>query len=84
MICAHYVKESTSDRATWYDRIIEGSLSRMVNFYARTLRSVLGFPFLTMIVFLATIAVTVLLYVKVPKGYFPSDDSGFIFGATRA
>jgi len=84
MICAHYVKESTSDRATWYDRVIEGSLSRMVNFYARTLRAVLGYPFLTMIVFLATIAVTVLLYVKVPKGYFPSDDSGFIFGATRA
>jgi len=84
MICAHYVKESTSDRATWYDRVIEGALSRMVNFYTRTLRSVLGFPFLTMVVFLATIAVTVLLYVKVPKGYFPSDDSGFIFGATRA
>ena len=84
MICAHYVKESTSDRATWYDRLIEGSLTRMVDFYARTLRTVLGFPFLTMIMFLATIAVTVLLYIKVPKGYFPSDDSGFIFGATRA
>src|SRR5690242_2003575 len=72
MICAYYVKESASGRATWYDRVIEGTLSRMVDFYARTLRAVLGFPFLTMIVFLATIAVTVLLYVKVPKGYFPS------------
>src|SRR6202007_1861369 len=67
MICAHYVKETTSDRATWCDRLIEGSLTRMVNFYARTLRIVLGYPLLTMIVFLATIAVTVLLYVKVPK-----------------
>ena len=84
MICAHYVRESASDRATWFDRIVEGSLSRVVDFYARTLRSVLQFPFLAMIVFLATIGLTVTLYVKVPKGYFPSDDSGFIFGATRA
>src|ERR1700752_2589816 len=84
MICAHYVKETTSDRATRFDRLIEGSLSAMIDFYARTLRGVLGYPFLTMIVFLATIAVTVLLYAKVPKGYFPNDDSGFIFGGTRA
>jgi len=34
--------------------------------------------------FLATIAATVALYVKVPKGYFPSDDSGLIIGGTRA
>jgi len=84
MICAHYVKETTSERATWFDRVIEGSLSRMVEFYARTLRTALGYPFLTMIVFLATIGVTVLLYAKIPKGYFPDDDSGFIFGSTRA
>ena len=44
----------------------------------------LGFPFLTMIVFFATIALTVTLYIKTPKGYFPTDDSGFVIGATRA
>src|SRR6202011_2443318 len=48
------------------------------------LRVVLRFPFLTMIVFFATIALTVTLYIKVPKGYFPNDDSGFVIGATRA
>ena len=84
MICAYYVKETTSDRATWFDRIVEGSLSRMVAVYARTLRSALDFPFLTMLVFVATIALTVTLYIKTPKGDFPEDDSGFIFGATRA
>ena len=45
---------------------------------------VLGFPFLTLIVFFATIALTVVLYIKTPKGYFPTDDSGFVIGATRA
>src|ERR1700712_4091635 len=84
MICAHYIKEATSDRATLFDRVVEGTLSRIVSFYERTLRVVLGFPFLTLIVFFATIALTVVLYIKTPKGYFPTDDSGFVIGATRA
>jgi multidrug efflux pump len=84
MICAHYIKTTTSDRATWLDRVVEGALSRMVSFYAWTLRAVLGFPLLTLVVFFATIALTVTLYIKTPKGYFPTDDSGFVIGATRA
>ena len=84
MICAHYIKAATSHDATWFDRIVEGALSRMVAFYARTLHIVLGYPFLTLIVFFATIALTVTLYIKTPKGYFPVDDSGFVIGATRA
>ena len=84
MICAHYIKETTSSSATWFDRIVEGSLSRVVAFYERTLRFVLDFPFLTLLVFFATIALTVTLYIKTPKGYFPVDDSGFVIGATRA
>ncbi|MBV8925389.1 MAG: efflux RND transporter permease subunit [Bradyrhizobium sp.] len=84
MICARYIREGTSGHATWFDRLIEGSLSRVVAFYERTLRTVLEFPILTMIVFAATIALTVTLYVKTPKGYFPVDDSGVIVGSTRA
>ena len=84
MICAHYIKATTSHSATRFDRIVEGALSRMVAFYARTLHVVLGFPFSTLIVFFATIALTVTLYIKTPKGYFPVDDSGFVIGSTRA
>ena len=84
MICAHHIREVTSGSATRFDRIVEGALSRMVAFYARTLRSVLGFPLLTLIVFFATIALTVTLYIKTPKSYFPVDDSGFVIGSTRA
>jgi multidrug efflux pump len=83
MICAHYIKAATSDKATWFDRVVEGSLSRVVAFYARTLRVVLNFPILTLIVFFATIALTVLLYIEIPKGYFPTDDSGFVIGKTK-
>src|SRR6201746_1772540 len=81
MICAHYIKEATSANATWFDRAIEGALSRVVAFYTRTLRVVLGFPFLPMGVFFAPLALTVTLYIKTPKGYFPVDDSGFVIGS---
>jgi multidrug efflux pump len=84
MICAHYIRHSTSDTLTWFDRLVEGSLARIVVFYARTLRTVLEFPLLTLLVFFATIALTVTLYIKTPKGYFPTDDSGFVIGSTRA
>ena len=84
MICAHYIKAVTSGSATWFDRVVEGTLSRMVAFYASTLRVVLDFPLMTLVVFFATIALTVTLYIKTPKGYFPVDDSGFVIGSTRA
>src|SRR4029078_12431083 len=84
MICAHYIKEATSDRATWFDRAIEGTLSRIVAFYTWAARAVLGFPFLTLLVVFATIALTVVLYIKTPKGYFPTDDSGFVIGSAHA
>src|SRR5438132_2502668 len=84
MICAHYIRQTTSGSATLFDRVIEGSLTRIVAFYARTLRTVLEFPLLRLLVFFATIALTVTLYLKTPKGDFPSDDSGFVIGATRA
>jgi multidrug efflux pump len=84
MICAHHIREGLSDRATWFDRVVEGVLRPTVNAYGRTLRAVLGYPLLTMLVFAATIAATVTLYVKVQKGYFPTDDSGLIIGGTQA
>jgi multidrug efflux pump len=84
MICAHHIRHGLSDRATWFDRVVEGVLQPVIRGYGRSLRQVLRFPVLTMLVFAATIAATVALYVKVQKGYFPSDDSGLIIGGTRA
>jgi multidrug efflux pump len=52
--------------------------------YASSLDVVLRHRFLTLLVFLATIALTAGLYVKTPKGFFPQDDTGLIFGGTRA
>jgi multidrug efflux pump len=84
MICAHFVKAAPSPSATWLDRVVEKILSRAVAAYASSLDVVLRHRFLTLLVFLATIALTAGLYVKTPKGFFPQDDTGLIFGGTRA
>jgi multidrug efflux pump len=84
MICAHFVRAPPSRDATILDRIVEYILRRMIDAYASSLNIVLRHRVLTMLVFLATIALTVDLYIKTPKGYFPQDDTGLIFGGTRA
>ena len=84
MICAQYIRASASSSETRFDRIVEGALSRIIAIYERTLLVVLEFPWMTLLVFFATIALTMTLYVKTPKGFFPSDDSGFVIGSTRA
>ncbi len=84
MVCAHFVKAPPSPDGTWLDRLVERVLDRSVAFYDSTLVVVLRHRFLTMMVFALTIALTCVLYVMTPKGYFPQDDTGLIFGGTRA
>ena len=84
MICAYFVRSAPSRDATWLDRLVEGVLARTIRFYDRTLSFVFEHHALALIVFVATIALTVGLYIKTPKGYFPQDDTGLIFGGTQA
>ena len=84
MICAYFVRSGPSPDATWLDRRVEGVLSRLIRFYDRTLSFTLDHRALTLLVFVATIVLTAGLYIKVPKGYFPQDDTGLIFGGTQA
>ena len=84
MICAYFVREPPSRNATWLDRLMEGAVSRLQRFYDRSLTVVLQHRTFTLLVFVATIALTVGLYIRTPKGFFPQDDTGLIFGATEA
>jgi multidrug efflux pump len=84
MICAKLVRRPPSRDATIYDRVIEGVLSRLVAGYGRSLRLALRWQAVMMMVMVATVAITVDFYIKTPKGYFPQDDTGLVFGSTRA
>jgi multidrug efflux pump len=65
-------------------RASERTFNAVQNGYARTLRVVLRHPRLTMVVFLATIILNIFLYVQIPKGFFPQQDTGRIVGGIRA
>ncbi|MEA2948869.1 MAG: multidrug efflux pump, partial [Alphaproteobacteria bacterium] len=84
MICAHFVRKPPSPDATWFDRLVERVLGLMVRSYARSLAVVLEHRTLMLLVMAATLAITAMLYVRTPKGYFPQDDTGLIFGGTQA
>jgi multidrug efflux pump len=84
MICAHFIREVPNRSATLFDRIVEGILDGVLKAYAASLRVVLRYRALVLIVFAATIALTVDLYIKTPKGYFPQDDTGLVYGGTSA
>ncbi len=84
MICAHFVRRPPSPNATWLDRLVERVLRAMVSSYARSLSVVLNHRGLTLLVMAATIAITVILFVRTPKGFFPQDDTGLIYGGTQA
>jgi multidrug efflux pump len=84
MICAHYVRSLPSATETRFDRIVEWVLSRLMRGYAASLRVLLAHRALMLVVMAATVALTVDLYIKTPKGFFPQDDTGLIFTGTRA
>jgi multidrug efflux pump len=84
MICAHFVRAPPSPDATLFDRVIERLLSGMTRFYGRSLAHVLERRGLMLVVMAATLGLTAYLYNIAPKGYFPRDDTGLIFGGTYA
>ena len=55
----------------------------MVSFYRRTLEIALRHQFITLMTFLATAAFTVVLYIQIPKGFFPPQDTGVVLGVTE-
>src|SRR5205807_3717614 len=64
----------------WSERVFES----VAAFYARTLERVLGHPVETLLVTVATLVLSIVLYVAAPKGFFPTVDSGFIIGTAQA
>src|SRR5205823_1635719 len=64
----------------WSERIYE----RIIQFYGQTLKWVLQHQTATLLVTAATLVLTLLLYVMVPKGFFPVQDTGVILGISEA
>jgi multidrug efflux pump len=79
-ILRHQPKEKQGKIYQASERVFE----RMIAFYGRTLKFVLQFQTITLLVALATLLLTVFLYIIIPKGFFPVQDTGVIQGITQA
>ncbi|HEX4169006.1 MAG TPA: multidrug efflux RND transporter permease subunit [Bryobacteraceae bacterium] len=84
MMCAKFLRTQRDQKHNVLYNLSEKGFNALHGFYARTLRSVLRHPQLTLIITLVTIAVSVYLYIIVPKGFFPQQDTGRIGGAIVA
>ncbi|HEY6920465.1 MAG TPA: multidrug efflux RND transporter permease subunit [Methyloceanibacter sp.] len=83
MLCARFLHhENEQHGVVW--RAIEAVFDGMHSFYRRTLDGVLRHPFITLMVFFATMALSIYLYVVIPKGFFPIQDTGLITGFAEA
>jgi multidrug efflux pump len=86
MICAHFIRaaQHAPARRALLDRVVEAVIGWALRSYAASLDVALRHRVLTMLVMLLTVAATVNLYVKTPKGTFPQDDTGLIIAWTQA
>jgi multidrug efflux pump len=65
-------------------RASERMFNNVIGFYGRTLKRVLEFQTLTLLVAVATLMLTIFLYIVIPKGFFPVQDTGVIQGISQA
>jgi len=84
MLCSRLLQHVPPERQSRFARWGERQFERLVAGYDRTLSVVLDHQRLTLLVAVATVALTALLYLLVPKGFFPGEDTGLIVGFTRA
>jgi multidrug efflux pump len=84
MMCSRILRHNPEEQQTRFYRASEHVFNRMISFYGRTLRVVLKYQGITLLVALATLVLTVWLYIVIPKGFFPVQDTGVIQGISQA
>ncbi len=83
MMCSRFLKHHSAQHG-WLYRVIERFFELLLGGYRRTLDVALRFQFATLMVFFATLACTAYLYIQIPKGFFPNQDTGVLVGLTEA
>ncbi len=84
MMCSRILRHDPEEQQTRFYRWSEGMFERMIAFYGRTLKVVLRYQTITLLVALGTLVLTVFLYIMIPKGFFPVQDTGVIQGISQA
>ena len=85
MMCSRILRHSPpKDQQGRIFRASERVFENMIAFYGRTLKFVLGYQTITLLVAAATLVLTIVLYIIIPKGFFPTQDTGVIQGISQA
>jgi hydrophobe/amphiphile efflux-1 (HAE1) family protein len=83
MMCAYLLKPESNEHG-WLYRMSERGFDGLLHAYEAGLKIVLRHQFVTLMVMFCTIAATAYLYVVIPKGFFPEQDTGLIIGQSEA
>ena len=84
MLCSRYLKNEHNAKHGRLFMLFERSFDAVLNGYKRGLNLVLRHQFITLMFFFGTLAATVALFSVIPKGFFPQQDTGFIFGTAES
>ncbi|QYD73578.1 efflux RND transporter permease subunit [Paraburkholderia edwinii] len=84
MMCARILRAQAERHPSRFERISEGLFDKTLAAYERGLRWVLDHQTLTLFVALGTVALTLILYIVIPKGLFPVQDVGVLQGISVA
>jgi multidrug efflux pump len=84
MMASRILKRHTGQKQGRLFQASEDAFDGMIAFYGRTLKFVLRFQTITLLVAVATLLLTIFLYIVIPKGFFPLQDTGIIQGISQA
>jgi multidrug efflux pump len=84
MMASRILKHDPEAQQGRFYKASERAFEQMIAFYGRTLQFVLRHQTVTLFVALATLMLTVYLYIIIPKGFFPTQDTGVIQGISQA
>jgi multidrug efflux pump len=84
MMCSKLLKHKPEAEQGRFYRASERAFEAVIAFYGRTLRFVLRFQTITLLVAVSTLALTVVQFYYIPKGFFPIQDTGVIQGVSEA
>ena len=84
MMASRILRHNPAEQQGRFYQASERVFNGMINFYGRTLKFVLRYQTITLLIALGTLALTVFLYIIIPKGFFPVQDTGIIQGISQA
>jgi len=84
MMSSKLLRHTPESQQGRFYRISEHAFNSIIEFYGKTLRFVLRYQTATLLVAVGTLALTILQFIWIPKGFFPIQDTGVIQGVSEA